>query len=339
MSSVHDGGREGALGDLAGFRREFYRCLPLRADALFELLCTDGPVATLVGLSLAAEHRRGHGALYDGLADGRVEIARLRRTLCGLPLPRDDQGRITLAVDVSHWLRPDGACCADRLFCHTYARGKGQAQMIPGWPYSVVAALEPGRTSWTAILDAQRLGPADDATEVTATQVRGVIERLQAAGAWKPGDADILVVFDAGYDVTRLAFLLADRPVELLGRIRSDRTLCFPPPCRALLPASVSCARHRRAHGQTRGGVQAQRSGHAARAGGGHGQRHRPLWHRSGVRVGPAAPTADPPRRLGTPPRPATDHRGQPHPIAGGPAPRRSRPETGVAMAFPPHDQ
>ena len=26
--------------------------------------------------------------------------------------------------------------------------------MIPGWPYSVVAALEPGRTSWTAVLDA-----------------------------------------------------------------------------------------------------------------------------------------------------------------------------------------
>jgi hypothetical protein len=34
--------------------------------------------------------------------------------------------------------------------------------MIPGWPYSVVAALEPGRTSWTAVLDAlllRNLGP------------------------------------------------------------------------------------------------------------------------------------------------------------------------------------
>ncbi|MPZ00565.1 MAG: transposase, partial [Actinophytocola sp.] len=37
MSSVHDGERVDALGDLAGFRREFYRCLPQRADALFEL--------------------------------------------------------------------------------------------------------------------------------------------------------------------------------------------------------------------------------------------------------------------------------------------------------------
>jgi hypothetical protein len=36
----------------------------------------------------------------------------------------------------------------------------------------------------------------------------------------------MLVVSGAGYDVTRLAFL----PVELLGRLRSDRVLCFPPP-------------------------------------------------------------------------------------------------------------
>jgi hypothetical protein len=36
-------------------------------------------VRTLVDLSLAPEHRRGHGALYDGLNQGMIEIARLRR--------------------------------------------------------------------------------------------------------------------------------------------------------------------------------------------------------------------------------------------------------------------
>ena len=57
--------------------------------------------------------------------------------------------------------------------------------MIPGWPYSVVAALEPGRTSWTAVLDAVRLGPEDDETAVTAAQVRDVVTRLIAAGHWR----------------------------------------------------------------------------------------------------------------------------------------------------------
>jgi hypothetical protein len=41
----------------------------------------------LVGLSLAPERRRGHGALYDAVNWGRVDIARLRRALAGLPLP------------------------------------------------------------------------------------------------------------------------------------------------------------------------------------------------------------------------------------------------------------
>jgi len=219
---------------LAAFRGELYRCFTARADALFEVadavLCGDGPVHTLAGLSLAPEHRRGHGALYDGLNAGRVEVIRLRWALAALPLPAWPDGRIRLAVDVSNWLRPGAATSPERLFCHTYARGKGQAQMVPGWPYSVVAALEPGRTSWTAVLDAIRLGPDDDQTEVTAAQVREVVQRLIAAGHWREGSKEILIVFDAGYDVTRLAWLLADLPVELLGRLRSDRVLYFPAP-------------------------------------------------------------------------------------------------------------
>ncbi len=224
----------GALGLLAGFRRELYRCFTARADALFELadavLCAEGPVKTLVGLSLAPEHRRGHGGLYDALNAGRIDVARLRWSLAALPLPAWPDGRIRLAVDVSNWLRPDAATSPGRMFCHTYGRGRGSAQMIPGWPYSVVAALEPGRTSWTAVLDAVRVGPADDLTEVTAAQVREVVARLIAAGHWREGDPAILIVFDAGYDIMRLAFLLADLPAGVLGRLRSDRVLHFPAP-------------------------------------------------------------------------------------------------------------
>jgi DDE superfamily endonuclease len=224
------------LAVLSRFRLDFHGCLTARGDELFELadavLCADGPVRTLAGLSLAPEHRRGHGALYDSVNAGRIDIRRLRWSLAGLPLPRAADGRLMLAVDVSNWLRPGAATSPGRLFCHVYGRGKGQAQMIPGWPYSVIAALEPGRTSWTAVLDAVRLGPDDDETEVTAAQVRDVIARLIAAGHWRDGDLPILAVFDAGYDVTRLSFLLADLPVELPGRLRSDRVMQLPAPPR-----------------------------------------------------------------------------------------------------------
>jgi hypothetical protein len=218
------------------FRRDFHACLTARADELFELadaiLCADGPVRSLAGLSMAPEHQRGHGALYDAVNRGQIDVARLRRSLAGLPLPRAAGGRLVLAADVSNWLRPGAATSPERLFCHVYGRGKGQAQMIPGWPYSVIAALEPGRTSWTAVLDAVRLGPDDDEAEVTAVQVRDVLTRLIEAGHWREGDPPVLVVFDAGYDVTRLAFLLADLPVEVLGRLRSDRVMQLPAPPR-----------------------------------------------------------------------------------------------------------
>src|ERR1039458_3393236 len=214
-------GRVRARDRLAAFAWELYRCFTARADALFELadavLCAEGPVKTLAGLSLAPEHRRGHGALYDAVNQGRVEVARLRRAVAGLPLPRWPDGRIRLGVDVSNWLRPDAPCSPDRLFCHVDARGKGNAQMIPGWPDSVGAALCSGRTPRTAPLDAVRLGPDDDETAVTAAQVRDVVTRLIEAGHWRDGDPDILIVFDAGYDVTRLAWVLAGLPGELVS--------------------------------------------------------------------------------------------------------------------------
>ncbi|WP_409491568.1 hypothetical protein [Amycolatopsis sp. cmx-11-12] len=76
---MHDGGREGALGDLAAFRQEFYGCLTARTDALFELaeavLRADGPV-----LPLAPAWTR---ALCDAVNCGRIDFARLHVVLAG----------------------------------------------------------------------------------------------------------------------------------------------------------------------------------------------------------------------------------------------------------------
>ena len=321
-------GAERARQVLAGFRGRLYRCLTRRGDELFELgdamLCADGPVQDLARLSLVAGHRRGHGAVYDALNAGRVDIGRLRWALAGLPLPAWPDGRIRLAVDVSPWLRPEAATSPGRLFCHVYGRGKGSAQMIPGWPYSVIAALEPGRTSWTAVLDAVRLRPDDDETEVTAAQVRDVITRLAEAGHWRDGDPAILVVFDAGYDVTRLAWLLADLPVELLGRLRADRVMRLPAPPR--LPGTNGLAP------QARRGAGAGRAGDLACLAGHHQHGDLPVRHRRGRRLGPGAPPAHPPCCLARSRRRPAGHRGDPDPAAGRPAARRPGSQAGVAV-------
>ncbi|MGV9387055.1 transposase [Nonomuraea sp. NPDC003707] len=156
-----------------------------------------------------------------------------------LPLPRAADGRIVLAADVSPWLRPDAVTSPGRCFCHTYGRSeKTEHQMIPGWPCSIVAALETGRTSWTALLDAIRLEPGADLAPV---KLRQVVERLIEVGQHTADDPSILIVVDAGYDVPRLAFLLADLPVELLGRMRSDRVLRRPAPSREEFDRAHPC--------------------------------------------------------------------------------------------------
>lgn len=224
------------LDDLNHFRAGVYGCLTRRSDTLFELadavIEASLPVTDLARLSLASGHRRGHGGMYDAINSGGIDTDGLGDLLAAQSLPmiasRDGRERIVLAIDVSNWLRPDAATSPGRAFCHTYARGAGQAQMIPGWPYSFVAALEPGATSWTALLDVTRLHPDDDATATTAAQLASVVERLQRAGHHRPGDPHIAIVADAGYDTPRLAWLLADLPVVLIGRMRSNRVFHAP---------------------------------------------------------------------------------------------------------------
>ena len=104
-------------------------------------------MTTPVDLTPTAEHRRGHGAMYDALNSGNVDVPRLRQVLAGLPQSEAADGRLVLAVDVTHWLRPDAPTSPDRLLCHVHGRsGRSSDQSVPGWPYSFVAALESGRS-------------------------------------------------------------------------------------------------------------------------------------------------------------------------------------------------
>lgn len=116
-----------SVGVLDRFRSDVYECFDRRGDALSELIdavtCGVAPVRDLARLSLEPAHRRGHGALYDALNAGCIDVGRLRGVIAGVRLPKvigpDGRERIVLAVDVSNWLRPDAATSPDRSFCHT----------------------------------------------------------------------------------------------------------------------------------------------------------------------------------------------------------------------------
>ncbi len=75
-----DAGPGEAFAWASRFREASLDCLTARGDELFELadalLCVDGPVTSPVDLTLVAEHRRRHGAMYEAVNCGIVDVPR-----------------------------------------------------------------------------------------------------------------------------------------------------------------------------------------------------------------------------------------------------------------------
>lgn len=223
MISVQDGDRAGAVGELVAFRRGVYGCLTRRADALFELVdavvCRPGRAESLPALSMEPEFRRGHGGLYDALTGGRIEVAGLRALLLNTVPPGTD-GVVWVAGDVSGWPRPEAVCSPQRVAMYDKsARTTGGHPVTSGWPFLLLAGLEWGPSSWTAPVDAVRLGPRDTLTGQTLAAMRRVLAGLLAG----TGRGEMVgFVFDAEFDLMALSHELADQ-THIVGRLRANQ--------------------------------------------------------------------------------------------------------------------
>jgi hypothetical protein len=246
---------------LREFRARLYGCLTARPDAAFELvdaiLCADHAVTSLAELSLVPEFRRGHGALYDALAAGRIDEQELAALLTGTlpPLVDGDEGRawvaghdridyglldaalagvparaaaqvrdacarwkrLRFAIDATAYPRPDAECSPGRG--HVYH----DACRCDGTRKTV-----PGwEYQFTAAVGHLRtawaaLVDVERTTHATRTrqtirQVRNLLRRLGAAGTGGRGAP--LVILDAGYSAAALTAGLGGCPVHLLIRL------------------------------------------------------------------------------------------------------------------------
>jgi hypothetical protein len=240
MDSLQDTpARVEALSGLSRFRAGLHACFIRRGDALFELadamLCAQGPVRSPVELSLEPEFRRRHGSVYDALSKGRISSSGLRHLLAGLSAPARAGEPLMFAIDTTPHARPDAQYADERTMVQV--RGKGGDRWLPGWPCSVLVGIGWGSSSWVDPIEARRLRPGEEHTDVTIDQITGLLKDLTATGRWQPGDPPPLVLLDAGNYATDLTRALAGHDVQLLVRLRSTRVFYRDPliPCKVRL--------------------------------------------------------------------------------------------------------
>jgi DDE superfamily endonuclease len=246
-----------ALGALREFRELLLRCMTARADALLDLadavLCADRPVRSLVQLALEPEFRRGHGALYDALAAGRVDDERLfslltmvlpplvdgpearawieehdvidrrllDRALSGVPAVdaarvRDACARwrrVRVAVDATSYPRPDAWCSPGREHVHHGACHCRGSSKTAPGWEYQLAAVTGHLRTAWAAVVDVQRTTPAARTAQTIAQVKAVLRRLPARGAVP------LFVFDAGYSAAALTDGLAGCPAHVLVRL------------------------------------------------------------------------------------------------------------------------
>jgi DDE superfamily endonuclease len=216
--------------DLAAYRRALYHCFTRARDALFDLcdaLATDPSARSFVALALAPCFQRRWPSVYEALEDGRIERSALRQLFVQSAPPSPPGTRLVLALDSSPIPRPYARTVADRTLVHVPAAGQvlppHTAPVRPGWAFSTLVVVPETPSSWTHILDNQRIPSTQTATTVGAAQLAAVVPLLPA----RP-----LCLLDGGYGNARWVQATAALHGDQLVRTAVTRVLYRPAPPR-----------------------------------------------------------------------------------------------------------
>jgi len=154
--------------------------------------------------------------LYQAFEDGRIDEKRLRE-IFAQNLPKPDAGKwLWIGIDGSHIARPDAITSADRTAQHVHNLPECKKPITFGWQFSTVVVLPETPSSWTYILDQQRVASNTTAIEMAYAQLKLLVPHL-------PKNA--IVVVDRGYDATWLWCRCSTLGIGVLGRLKSNR--CF----------------------------------------------------------------------------------------------------------------
>jgi len=166
---------------LKEFRHDMYACFERAPDALFEAcdaLLTEPAAQSFAELSLSPSFRRRWPSLYAAFKDGQIARPALRLTLAQYaPLPLAGQ-RLVLGVDTTGVARPESPTAQDRSYLYVHNLPKASKPVTVGWAFSTLVVLPDPASSWTYVLDNQRLPSDQTAGHLAAQQLDAVLPHL-----------------------------------------------------------------------------------------------------------------------------------------------------------------
>jgi hypothetical protein len=223
-----------------GFRERIYgEVFTQGRDALFELLdalLDRGPVSSLVELSLSAFFRRAWPSVYAALQDGRINAPALGRLAVDHLPPAE---RPLLVLDGVPWLLPEARTLPDRGVQHVATTLYTREKLGVGYAYSTLGVVPEESGSWFLPVAQERVPTTSDDLTVGAQQVRTWAPLLPRRGVlvvdskYGEGFLDLLAPLEHPLTPNAKDWTVADpaaSPVDVLGRLKGNRTFYFQPP-------------------------------------------------------------------------------------------------------------
>ncbi len=202
-------------------RQELYASFERRSDALFDLtdaLLCESQARSLAELSLSPQFRRTWTSVYKALQDGKIQIEKIRATLVeALLAGKPDNEPVWMAVDGSNFPRPDARTSEDRTIIHLSNLPLVKTPIGVGWTFSSVVLIPEQTSSWTPILDHQRITSEQTAIGVAIAQLK----------ALKPlfGTRRLILLADRWYATPEFLRACHDLGYSVLLRLKSNRRL------------------------------------------------------------------------------------------------------------------
>jgi len=145
---------------LRQYRHDIYDCFLRAKDALFntvDALMTETAAKSFPEVSQSWWFERKWPSLYEAFEDGHIDEESLRAVFARY-LPKPDASKwLWIGIDATSIARPDAVTSADRTAQHVHNLPECKKPITFGWQFSTVVVLPQVPSSWTYILDQQRV--------------------------------------------------------------------------------------------------------------------------------------------------------------------------------------